>query len=160
MVEDVKRILPTVLYMETVGDYLGVSRATWRVWLRRGRKEHNRLAKNPKSNPKKSEALYLEFFSTCKKAIAEGEINAIGIITKAAAGTAEVAGQWQAAAWKLERGFYQRWGRKERQEITGKHGGPIAANVNIWEALAKEIPAEDVPDEVEERIEREEQSHE
>src|SRR5262249_57922855 len=55
VLEEVRRLLPTVLYLETVADYLGLSRQTWRGWLRRGRKEHARLAKNPRARPKASE---------------------------------------------------------------------------------------------------------
>ena len=35
--------------------------------------------------------------------------------------------EWRAAAWKLERRSWQRWGRRDLQrvEITGKDGDPI-----------------------------------
>lgn len=121
VLEDVRRLLPTVLYLETVGDYLGLSRETWRVWLRRGRKEHTRLAKDRRAKPKASEAIYLEFFVTYKKALAEGELYDAGIIKRASAdqvgpdGTLLRKGEWQAAAWRLERRFQGRWSsfRKE-----------------------------------------------
>lgn len=108
LIEDVKRILPTVMYMEAVGDYLGVSRVTWRLWMRRGRKEDTRIRKGGK--PEAREAIYLEFFYAVKKALSEGEIYDAGVIKKAAAES------WQAAAWRLERRFPDRWGR-ERGKI-------------------------------------------
>ncbi len=107
VIEDVRRLLPTVLYLETVGDYLGVSRQTWRGWLRRGRAEERRMRRTG-ADPDPGEAIYLEFFTTHKKALAEGEIYDAGVIKKAAAE------QWQAAAWRLERRFPHRWGRKDR----------------------------------------------
>ena len=36
VIEDFRRVLPTVMSLETVGDYLGVERTTWRKWLKRG----------------------------------------------------------------------------------------------------------------------------
>ncbi len=123
VIEDVRRLLPTVMYMESVGDYLGVSRMTWRGWLKRGSKERKRIerARNGNKEPKESEKLYLQFFDTVKKSISEGEIFDAGTIKKASAES------WQAAAWRLERRFPDRWGRKERveHEHTGKAGKPI-----------------------------------
>lgn len=108
IIEDLRRILPTMMYFESVGDYLGVERTTWRGWLKRGRIESRRLT-NPKNKPLKTEALYLEFFNTYKKAVAEGEFCDSGTIRKA---TSE---HWQAAAWRLERRFPERWGRDNEQ---------------------------------------------
>src|SRR5262245_55296527 len=97
VIEEVRRILPVVLYLDTVGDYLGLDRSTWRKWLSRGRKEARRLSRSPRARPKESEALYLEFFDAFKKGMASGEIYDAGVIKQAA-------GQhWQAAAWRLER---------------------------------------------------------
>lgn len=106
VLEDVRLILPTVLYLETVGDYLGLDRSTWGKWLRRGAKENKRLRKSDET-PLPAEAVYLEFFLTVKKALAEGEIYSAGIIKKAAEKN------WQAAAWVLERRFEERWGRDQ-----------------------------------------------
>ncbi len=81
IVEDFRRIIPTVMYLETVGDFLGVERTTWRKWLKRGALEAKRL-RDPDAKPKKKEALFLEFFHTYKKAIADGEIHPAGVIKK------------------------------------------------------------------------------
>ena len=40
--------------------------------------------------------------------------------------------QWQAAAWRLERRYPDRWGRT-RHEVTGADGGPVA--VANWAEL-------------------------
>jgi transposase len=136
VIEDVRRLLPTVLYLELVGDYLGVSRQTWRGWIRRGRKEYDRLATNSRAKPKEKEALYLEFFTTYKRSLAEGALYDLGIIKKAstdqvnADGEVVRKGEWQAAAWRAERRFPQKFGRKDRVEVTGKGKGgaiPIVA---------------------------------
>jgi hypothetical protein len=112
VIKDTAKFLPTVMYLESVGDYLNVSRQTWRGWLRRGRKEYNRIRKaRTKTEPLETEALYLEFFTTVKKALAEGEIHDAAVIKKAAAE------QWQAAAWRLERRFPARWGRRDTTHV-------------------------------------------
>ncbi len=122
IIEDARRILPTVMYMEAVGDYLGIERTTWRVWLKRGSVEARRLRK-PNAKSKPSESLYLEFFNTVKKALAEGEIHDAGVIKKASAE------QWQAAAWRLERRFPDRWGKKDRVEHSGDKARPVQVEV-------------------------------
>jgi hypothetical protein len=150
ILEDIRRILPTCLYLETVADFLGVHRTTWRKWLARGAKEAKRLAQNSRAKPRAKEALCLEFFYTYKKALAEGLIFDLGIIKKASQDQ-EVKnsegetvgmrqGQWQAAAWRAERRFPSCWGnhRKEIAEIkrqiaqleavhVGRHRSPKTA---------------------------------
>jgi transposase len=104
IIEDVRRLLPTAMNIETVAAYLGICSQTWRNWLRQGSTEEKRLRRKS-AKPKAAAALHLEFFWVHKKALAEGEIYAAGIIKKAAIE------QWQAAAWFLERIAPQRWGR-------------------------------------------------
>jgi transposase len=106
LIEDVRRILPTILYWETVADYLGVHRETFRRWLQRGAKEARRLRQQG-AKPRKAEALYLEFSGTIKRGVAEGEIYDAGVIKKASAE------QWTAAAWRLERRFPSRWAKRD-----------------------------------------------
>lgn len=48
-----------------------------------------------------------EFFDECEKARAKMEVGMLAVISNAA-----IKGQWQAAAWKLERIFPERYGRK------------------------------------------------
>jgi len=38
---------------------------------------------------------------------------------------------WQAAAWWLERSHHERWGRREKQELTGTDGGPIQIQTEV-----------------------------
>ena len=42
---------------------------------------------------------------------------------------------WKAAAWRLERRAPKRWGYKQRVELTGEEGGPIALSHTFVEAL-------------------------
>ena len=121
VIEDVRRLLPTVMYLETVADYIGVTRQAIRGWLKRGAKEIKRVRRKPGRRILVAEALYVEFFHAVKKALAAGEIGDAGTIKKASAD------QWQAAAWRLERRFPDRWGRKDRHEV--EHSGSITTEI-------------------------------
>jgi hypothetical protein len=119
VLEDVRRLLPTCLYLETVADYIGVTRATIGNWLRRGAREARRLARTQRARLRKREAIFVEFFFVYKRALAEGAIFDLGVIKKAAQDQTDAEGkitrpgQWQAAAWRAERRFPEQWGRKD-----------------------------------------------
>jgi hypothetical protein len=121
--EDVRRLLPTCLYLETVADFLGLDRSTVRKWLKRGAQEHQRVSRTKRARYRKREALFVEFFLSFRKALAEGLIYDLGIIKKASADQVVSdesgrpvsirPGQWQAAAWRADRRFPELWGRKD-----------------------------------------------
>jgi hypothetical protein len=121
--EDVRRLLPTCLYLETVADYLGLDRSTVRKWLKRGAKEHARVSRTKRARFRRREAPYVELFLAFRKSLAEGLIYDLGIIKKAASDqvVTDLAGrpvsvrpgQWQAAAWRADRRFPELWGRKD-----------------------------------------------
>lgn len=106
-------------YVETVCAYVGIYKDTFYNWMRRGAKEKERVMKNPKARIRKDEQKYVEFSDAIKEAEASAEMRDVTLIAKAAED------QWQASAWRLERKFPQRWGRKEQLEHSGKDGGPI-----------------------------------
>lgn len=106
-------------YIETAAAYAGISKNTLYDWLKRGAREKERLERNPRARIKKSEAPYVEFSDAVEKAMAEAEIRDVAIIAKAAEEN------WQAAAWRLERKYPERWGRREKIEHVGKDDGPI-----------------------------------
>lgn len=92
-------------YIETAAAFAGVSKQTLYNWMRKGRQ-----AKSGK---------YREFLDAVKKALAESEVRDVMIIAKAAEEN------WQAAAWRLERKFPDRWGRKDRIDANLEHSGNI-----------------------------------
>lgn len=124
--EEICKAIRAGNYIETAAAFAGISKNTLYEWLRRGAREKERLAKNPRAKIKKSEAPFVEFSDAVKKALAAAEVRDVMLIGKAAET------QWQAAAWRLERRFPERWGRREKLalEHTGKDGGPIES-VNI-----------------------------
>jgi hypothetical protein len=127
VIEETAKLLPVVLFFETVGDYLGIDRTTWRGWLRRGRREVNRLAKEG-GEPRESESLYVEFFYTYKRAIAQGDKEDLAAIKAAG-----MAGAWQACAWRQERRHPEKWSleRKRLAELE-KDVQKMAAELAAW----------------------------
>jgi transposase-like protein len=98
-------------YVETAAAMAGVSKQTLYSWLKRGADQ----AQGP----------FREFLDAVEKAQAEAEVRDIALIAKAAQT------QWQAAAWRLERKFPEKWGRKTRVEHTGEDGGPVQVSIAI-----------------------------
>lgn len=84
-------------YIETAAAVAGIHKDTLYTWLKRGRNE--------------DEGMFRDFVDAVDEALAVAEKNALKVIEDASAD------HWQAAAWRLERRFPERWGRK-RLEIT------------------------------------------
>ena len=104
-------------YIETAAAYAGVNKSTLYEWLKRGEREKQRVAENSRYGIRKSEKPYVEFSNAVEKALAEAEIRDVAIIAKAAKE------QWQAAAWRLERKFPDRWGRKDKVDLSADKDG-------------------------------------
>lgn len=104
--------------------YAGIGESTFYAWLERGRKERARLAASPNARPRAKETPFVEFLASIEKAQADAEARNVALIAKAAA-----EGTWTAAAWWLERKHPDRWGRKERHEVTGKDGGDLIVEI-------------------------------
>jgi len=75
------------LTMELTADYIGVDRATVYLWRSRGQR-----------GDRHPEDLWRRFYDALKRGTAQGAALAAAQVQKAARG-----GQWQAAAWQLER---------------------------------------------------------
>ncbi|MDQ0417577.1 transposase-like protein [Croceifilum oryzae] len=92
-------------YIETAAAYSGISKSTLYDWLKKGAREENGKYKN--------------FSDAVQKAMAEAEMRDVAVISQASKEN------WQASAWRLERKYPNRWGRKTQHEISGKDGKPI-----------------------------------
>jgi len=101
-------------FIETAAAFAGISKQTLYNWLKEGARERDRRENGEKADHTKD--LYVQFSFQIEQALAEAEMRDVEIITKAAEQ------QWQAAAWRLERKYPDRWGRKvavdAKQEIT------------------------------------------
>ena len=94
-------------YMETAAAYAGISKNTLYDWLRQGRRERDRVVKNPRFRVQKALAGFVEFSYAVEKALAFAEVADLQKVSNA---TTE---HWQAAAWKLERRHPGKYGRKD-----------------------------------------------
>ena len=98
----------------------GVSKSTAYNWLKRATTALERVAKSDKRMVTQDERPYVDFLDAVKKAEADSEARDVAIIRKAAR-----AGHWQAAAWRLERKHYDRWGRRQAIEHSSPEGKPV-----------------------------------
>lgn len=87
-------------YIETAAAYAGINKSTLYDWMKRGAR-----AKSGK---------YKEFSNAVEKALAESEMRDLAVIAKASREN------WQAAAWRLERKFPDRWGRRKAKSEIAK----------------------------------------
>jgi hypothetical protein len=85
-------------YFSVACEGAGVAASTGREWVARG---EGRCPGRPAGPP------YAAFAAAVKKARAEAEASALRQVRQAAND-----GTWQAAAWLLERGHPERWGRR------------------------------------------------
>lgn len=106
-------------YIEPSAIRAGVTKETLYNWLRRASRELEKDRSDKWYRIPTKERKYVAFFHAVKKAEADAEARDVAIISKAALV------QWQAAAWRLERKHYQRWGRKQAIEHSGPEGKPV-----------------------------------
>lgn len=116
---DLIKMLSAGNYLETAAAYCGISTDTVRGWVKRGEQEAQRLKADSTAWPIKSETEFMELAIAIRQAQATSEIRDVMLIGNAARD------QWQAAAWRLERRYPDKWGKKERHELTGADGGPV-----------------------------------
>ena len=111
-------------YIETAAAFAGVPKSTFYDWL--------------KSGAAKQDPLCVKLSDTIEKALAESELRDINRIDKAAE-----KGAWQASAWRLERKFPKKWGRKEivrHEDVTTNNDsfGEESVNKLVVDLIEKE----------------------
>jgi hypothetical protein len=124
--ELIEKLASTIMkgaYVETAVALHSISKNTFYRWLRQAKSD----------NPT---ALCQELSHAVEKAMAEAELRDMEVIDQAAQ-----SGQWQAAAWRLERKHPDRWGRRDRFQLehTGPGGGAILVDerrVSLQKILA------------------------
>ena len=104
-------------YANVAAQYAGIHESTFYDWIVRGE-----AAKG---------GIYAEFAEAVKKAEADAEARHVLNITNASKK------EWTASAWYLERKHSDRWGRKERREITGPGGKPV--ELSLVERIHNEL---------------------
>lgn len=92
-------------YLETAAACAGISKDTLFRWLKAGARE----SKGPLRG----------FSDSVKRAMAKSEASDVDLIGRAALEN------WQAAAWRLERKYPERWGRRDRMTLAGDPDAPV-----------------------------------
>lgn len=93
--EDIVKYLRLGNYVETVCAIVGINKTTFYDWMRQG------------ARAKRSTNKMAQFSHAIKAAMALGEAADLAVIQQASVRS------WQAAAWRLERRYPGRWGRKD-----------------------------------------------
>jgi hypothetical protein len=93
-----------------------ISKDTFYRWLRQAESDD-------------APALTVKLSDAVKKAMAEAEMRDLAVIDSAAQ-----QGQWQAAAWRLERKFPQKWGRQAKLQM--EHSGPEGKPIEVSDKRA------------------------
>ncbi len=104
LIEEAYKLVSEGNYIKDVYPILGIGEVTWYRWLREG--------EAAKSGIKR------QFWQAIKKAEKEAIIKNVAVIQKAAED-----GNWQAAAWWLERKYFQDWGRKDKVDLAADKDG-------------------------------------
>lgn len=95
-------------YITTSCEACGISTVIYNDWKKRG---------------ERGEEPFLSFLNAIKKAEVDCETRLLAIVDKAAEKN------WPAAMTIMERRNPEKWGRRTRQEIVGRGGGPVEFKV-------------------------------
>jgi len=104
LIKEAYKLVAAGNYDKDVYPILGIDKSTWYRWLSEG--------ETAKSGLKK------EFYDTIKKAEKDAIARNVALIQRAAQD-----GNWQAAAWWLERKYFEDWGRKDKVDLSADKDG-------------------------------------
>ena len=100
-------------FVEDAARMAGIHKATLYRWLEQGREDRENEV----------ESLYADFCDAMERSRAEAEGMYLNSIKTAAS-----RGQWQAAAWWLERSF-DKWSKPSKLQISGDEAEPVKINI-------------------------------
>lgn len=112
--EAVERLLQALRagnFRNVAVEWAGVGERTFREWMAKGGEQ--------------KAGKFRDFRRRVMEAEQAAEIRAVGLLMKAAENDAKH------AAWWLERKFPERWGRRDRHEVTGAGGGPLQTEAAV-----------------------------
>lgn len=94
-------------------------------------------------------SIFTRFFQSYKKAETMHKLKRLNQIEKAAE-----EGNWQAAAWELERCYPDEYGKRIAAEVSGKDGGSIKTETEISGSIKSAVDLSALTDEELERLEQ------
>jgi hypothetical protein len=111
---------------ELACQYAGISRTTFFMWKQKGEAERERLANGGKPDSALGRKMrpFLDFLNAIEKAEGEAVVLWLAKIEQAASD-----GNWQAAAWKLERRYPKLYGRNYLT-LGGDEEEPVAVRID------------------------------
>ena len=104
LIKEAYKLVAAGNYIKDVYPILGIDESTWYRWLSEGEKAKSGLKR--------------EFYETIKKAEKDAIARNVALIQRAAQ-----EGNWQAAAWWLERKYFEDWGRKDKVDLSADKDG-------------------------------------
>lgn len=104
LIKEAYKLVAAGNYDKDVYPILGIDKSTWYRWLSEGEKAKSGLKR--------------EFYDTVKKAEKDAIARNVALIQRAAQ-----EGNWQAAAWWLERKYFEDWGRKDKVDLSADKDG-------------------------------------
>ena len=113
VIENIQNWLRMGFFVEDAARMAGIHKATLYRWLEKGREDRDN----------EEHTLYADFCDAMEKSRAEAEGMFINSIQ-----TAAKRGQWQAAAWWLERSF-DKWSKPSKVQLSGDDDEPV--NIKI-----------------------------
>ena len=119
-------------YVEIAASAGGVTKQSVYNWLQRGRDEVALIEDG--HEPRKTEAAYVDFLDAVTRAERQAEADAVRIWRE------QMPDDWRAAKEYLARRFGERWGDRQRVEMTGKDGGPVEQRV-VGDSGREEVTA-------------------
>jgi len=104
LIKEAYKLVAAGNYVKDIYPILGIDESTWYRWLSEGEKAKSGLKR--------------EFYETIKKAEKDAVARNVALIQRAAQ-----EGNWQAAAWWLERKYFEDWGRKDKVDLSADKDG-------------------------------------
>ena len=123
LIKQISNLILAGAYVETACAAAGISKMIYYEWLKLGNKRKHCDQKDKKH----IDVLYEQFTDAINKAVVQAELRDVIRIDKAAEE------HWTAAAWKLERKYPERWGRKIRVDGEVNQKVEIDAKISIDE---------------------------
>ena len=132
---EIQECLKDGCYIETAMNFVGIPKERFYEWNKIAIAELKQrdIAFDTKSKRKDEQEIYVQFHNAIRKSLAESERSDLAIISRVAD-----SGNWQAAAWRLERKHPERYGLNNLRENQQD---------NVREPLKIEILIDDQTDE-------------
>lgn len=116
-------VLAKGVYVETAAAFVGIHKDTFYDWLKRGRRDIKAAKRS----------IHRELVEAVEVALAKFEVDGIDRLASEE--------QWQATAWRLERRFPDKYGRRSRVDHGNADGKPFEMKIDLEKLTPEERDA-------------------